>query len=391
MSRLYLSPPHVGPCERNLLVEAFDSNWIAPLGPMVDGFEAEMIAYLTRGCGKVEGTVHKGEYYALALSSGTAALHLALIELGVCRGHRVMVSSLTFSATANVVRYVGAEPVFIDTAPGSWNLDPSLVAEELALGSRHGMPYQAVLAVDLYGDPADLDPVSNACRVHGAALIEDAAESVGADYNGRKCGTSGDLAVLSFNGNKILTTAGGGMLLGTNKKWIDHARKLSTQAREAAPHYQHEEIGYNYRLSNLLAAVGRGQLEWLDERVQRKNEIRDTYERELGALPGISFLPRPGYGKSNSWLTVILVEPEEFGADRELIRLKLEEHDIESRPVWKPMHLQPVFSNCRFIGPGRCESLFERGLCLPSGTAMDDSDLERVIEVVKSMQGARGR
>jgi pyridoxal phosphate-dependent aminotransferase EpsN len=383
MTRIYLSPPHVSDRERKLLVAAFDSNWIAPLGPMVDGFEADMIAYLTGGTGKVEEPAGAGELHALALSAGTAGLHLALLELGVQAGDRVLCSSLTFSATANVIRYVGAEPVFVDTAPDAWNLDPHLVAEELALGARQGKPYKAVLAVDLYGDPADLEPLSAACRQHGAALVEDAAEAVGADCQGKKCGAWGDLSVLSFNGNKIMTTAGGGMLLSTNRKWIDHARKLSTQAREPAPHYQHTEIGYNYRMSNLLAAVGRGQLAWLDERVARKHELRAYYEQALAGTPGISFLPLPTFGRSNAWLTVIQVDPKAHGRDREAIRLALEKHDIESRPVWKPMHLQPVFAGCRFVGPGRAERLFENGLCLPSGTALTDPDLARIAECLR--------
>jgi len=378
MTRIYLSPPHVSPRERELLVAAFDSNWIAPLGPMVDGFEKDMIGYLTGGSGKVEGR----ELHALALSAGTAGLHLALIELGVKAGDRVLCSSLTFSASANVIRYVGAEPVFVDTAPDSWNLDPALVEEELAAGAKAGKPYKAVVAVDLYGDPADLGAIQAACQKHGAALLEDAAEAVGASCQGRKCGTWGDFSVLSFNGNKILTTSGGGMLLSTDRARLEHARKLSTQAREPAPHYQHNEIGYNYRLSNLLAAVGRGQLSWLDERVARKREIRDFYEKALGKLPGLSFLPRPRYGQGNDWLTIVLVDPKAFGRDREAIRLALEKQDIESRPVWKPMHLQPVFAGCRFVGPGRSERLFERGLCLPSGTGLGDTDLVRIVEIV---------
>ncbi|MDD5306770.1 MAG: aminotransferase class I/II-fold pyridoxal phosphate-dependent enzyme [Deltaproteobacteria bacterium] len=379
MTRIYLSPPHMSPDERLLLLDAFDSNWIAPLGPHVDAFEREMVTYLMDGQAAARTG---GELHALALSSGTSALHLALIELGVGPGDRVLCSSLTFSASANVIRYVGAEPVFVDTALSSWNLDPVLVAEELETGAREGKRYKAVIAVDLYGDPADLEPIRADCQRYGAALIEDAAEAAGSSYRDRKCGTMGDLSVLSFNGNKILTTAGGGMLLSANERWIDHARKLSTQAREPAPHYQHQEIGYNYRLSNLLAAVGRGQLRWLDERIARKYRIRAFYEGALSGLPGVSFLPLPAFGRSNCWLTCIQVDPAAFGATREDIRLHLESLDIEARPVWKPMHMQPVFRECRVIGGAVSEDLFERGLCLPSGSSLTDADLDRVLHAV---------
>ena len=376
LGRLFLSPPHMGKKERELLVDAFDSNWIAPLGPMVDSFEQHMIEYLASG--------EQSQMHALALSSGTSALHLALVESGICTGDRVLCSSLTFSASANAITYVGAEPVFVDVAQGQWNLDPDLVEQELALGMKQGKPYKAVIAVDLYGDPVDFEPIEKACKKYDAVLIEDAAEGLGADYKGRKCGTFGEYAILSFNGNKILTSGGGGMLLGHKKEKIDHARKLSTQAREPAPYYQHEEIGYNYRLSNLLAAVGLGQLEWLDDRVHRKHEIRSLYEKRLVEVPGLSFLPLPGFGKSNCWLTVVIVDKEVFGCDPESIRLALEDEDIESRPVWKPMHMQPVFSGCRFVGPGRCEELFYNGLCLPSGTAMEDDDVNRICELLIS-------
>lgn len=379
--RIYMSPPHMSAEERHLLQDAFDSNWIAPLGPHVDAFEQDMVQYLS---GSPSNAGEEDRLYAVALSSGTAALHLALIELGVGSGDRVLCSALTFSASANVIRYVGAEPTFVDTAPGSWNLDPAIVLEELESGVRLGKPYKAVIAVDLYGDPADFDPILKACRDHGAALIEDSAEAAGADYKGRKCGTFGELGVLSFNGNKIMTSGGGGMLLSHHKDWIEHARKLSTQAREPAPHYQHTEIGYNYRLSNLLAAVGRGQLRWLDDRIARKYQIRAFYQKALSDLPGLSFLPLPANGKSNCWLTVILVDSAVFGVDRETIRKHLESKNIESRPVWKPMNLQPVFSQARFVGKGLCNDLFEKGLCLPSGTAMSDSDLEMVVSELRS-------
>jgi dTDP-4-amino-4,6-dideoxygalactose transaminase len=356
----------MGPDERALLLDAFDSNWVAPLGPHVDAFEREMCERLV--CG-----------HAAALSSGTGALHLALILAGVKTGDEVLCSSLTFAASVNAVTYVGARPVLIDADRRSWNLDPALVCEELDRGAKVGKPARAVVTVDLYGQCADYARIREACDRYSVALIEDAAEALGASYRGRAAGTLGDLGILSFNGNKIITTSGGGMLLSDRKDWIERARFLATQARDPAPHYQHTTVGYNYRMSNLLAAVGRGQLRVLDQRVARRREINAWYQRVLGATPGISFMPEADYGVSNRWLTVIQVEPEAFGASREDIRLHLESLNIEARPVWKPMNLQPVFADCRFVGSGVCNELFDRGLCLPSGTAMTESDLERVV------------
>ncbi len=368
MTRIFLSPPHMGPEERKLLLEAFDSNWIAPLGPHVDAFEREMCARI--GCA-----------HAAALSSGTAAIHLALVMLGVGPGDRVICPSLTFAASANAVVYCGAEPVFVDSTRESWNIDPELVAEELRRAATRGELPQAVISVDLYGQCADYGALGELCRRYSVPLIEDAAEALGASFGDKQAGTLGEMGVLSFNGNKIITTSGGGMLLSDRREWIDRARFLATQARDPAPHYEHSTIGYNYRMSNLLAAVGRGQLRGLDERVARRCQINSLYRQHLD-VPGIEFTPIADSGRPNFWLTTITVEPRVFGADREAIRLHLEELDIESRPVWKPMHLQPVFSQCRMVGGRVCEDLFDRGLCLPSGSSLTRDQVTRVVEAV---------
>jgi pyridoxal phosphate-dependent aminotransferase EpsN len=367
--RLYLSPPHVGEDERRLIIEAFDSNWIAPLGPQVDAFEQEM-------CDRLGGG------HAVALSSGTAALHLALLILGVKPGDKVLVSTLTFSATANAVTYCGAVPVFVDCHPDSWCIDPALVAEELERAARAGESYAAVLTVDLYGQCADYDRIRDACTRHGVPLVQDAAEALGADYRGAPAGRQGDLGILSFNGNKIITTSGGGMLLSDRKEWMDQARFLATQARDPAPHYQHSHIGYNYRMSNLLAALGRGQLSHLAEKVETRRRNYRAYEVALGSHPGLDFMPEAPYGKSSRWLTCLTIDPAAFGATREQIRLALEAENIESRPIWKPMHLQPVFADCRYVGLGVSDAIFADGLCLPSGSAMTDRDLARVVGLI---------
>jgi pyridoxal phosphate-dependent aminotransferase EpsN len=360
--RIYLSPPHMGPDERALLLEAFDSNWIAPLGPHVDAFEQEVAARI-------------GVAHAAALSSGTAAIHLALRILGVGPGDEVVASTLTFSATVNPIVYQGATPVFIDAKPDSWNLDPGLLEEELAACAKRGKLPKAVIAVDLYGQCADYDRILAACGRYEVPLIEDAAEALGATYRGRQAGSLGAMGILSFNGNKIITTSGGGMLVSDRKEWIDEARFLATQARDPAPHYQHSRIGFNYRLSNLLAAVGRGQLRALDERVARRRAINASYRRLLAAVPGLAFMPEAPYGRANCWLTCLTIDPEEFGATREEVRQHLERLNIESRPVWKPMHVQPVFSAHRVRGGGVAKGVFEQGLCLPSGSALTDAEV----------------
>src|SRR4030043_328446 len=370
MTRICPSPPNLDGRERELLFEAYASNWITTLGPQVDAFELEM-------CQKI------GLKHAAALASGTAAMHLALLMLGIGQGDEVLCSDLTFVATANAIVYCSATPIFIDCNRETWNMDPSLLAEELDERSRKGKLPKAVVVVDLYGQCADYNPIEEICSKYEVPIIEDAAEARGATYNGTFAGKFGVMGIFSFNGNKIVTTSGGGMLVSDNEAYIQRARFLSTQARDPAPHYQHSHIGYNYRLSNLLAAVGRGQLERLDAKVARKRAIKDFYRNVLQDLPGIEFMPEAPYGQSNCWLTVILIHPQRFGADREQVRLALEVENIESRPIWKPMQMQPVFKDCRVRGGEVSADLFERGLCLPSGTQMTGEDLERVVKVLR--------
>jgi len=365
MARVYLSPPHLSGREQELVTDAIASNWIAPLGPHVDGFERELGA---------RAAVPE----VLALASGTAALHLALIVAGIGPGDRVAVSSLTFSASANPVVYVGAEPVFID-CDRTWTMDPELLAEELEDSARRGKPIRAVITVDLYGQSCDYARLAPLCAQHGAVLIQDAAEALGSTYRGRPVGGQGDLGVFSFNGNKIITTSGGGALVSARPDWIAHARKLSTQAREPAPHYQHTEIGFNYRLSNLLAAVGRAQLAVLDDRVAARRAVNARYRAAMAGWPGIEFLDDAPDCVGNCWLSCITIDPAAFGADRETARRALEADDIEARPVWKPMHLQPVFAAASVRGGAMAAQLFERGLCLPSGSNLAAADQDRVI------------
>lgn len=374
MPRIYLSPPHMSGEEEALVAEAFRSNWIAPLGPMVDAFETEV-------CARV------GVAHGAALSSGTAALHLAMLLLDIQAGQEVLCATLTFSATANAVAYVGARPVFIDCDRETWNLDPGLLEEELAGLAKKGRRPGAVIAVDLYGQCADYGRIEEICRVHGVPLIEDSAEALGATCGGKQAGAFGKLAVFSFNGNKIITTSGGGMLVSSDGDLVRRARFLATQARDPAPHYQHSRIGYNYRMSNILAAIGRGQLRALDERIAARRRNFEHYRAALSGLPGVEFMPIAPYGKPNHWLTVILISPDEFGADREGVRAALEAEDIEARPIWKPMHLQPVFAECRVRGGDISADLFARGLCLPSGSRMSYDDLDRVVGTIKSCRG----
>jgi len=370
--RIYLSPPHMGPAERELLLEAFDSNWIAPLGPQVDALEQEFAQLV-----EVE--------HAAALSSGTAALHLALKLLDVGPGDEVICSSLTFASSANAIRYVGAQPVFVDAETHSWNLDPQLVADELRSAAGAGRLPRAVITVDLYGQSADHQPILEVCDEYAVPVIEDAAEALGANYKGKSVGRFGRFGIFSFNGNKIITTSGGGMLVSDDGEAIERARFLATQARDPAPHYEHSTIGYNYRLSNLLAALGRGQLRVLDERVDARRANFKAYSEALGRLPGVEFMPEAAYGRSTRWLTCMTIEPAAFGVDREQIRLALEAENIEARPVWKPMHLQPVFRDCRVRGGEISEGLFERGLCLPSGSNLGAEDRDRVISVIRNL------
>lgn len=372
MSRISLSSPHLGPAERDLLLDAFDSNWVAPLGPHVEAFEREFAELVQMP-------------HAAALSSGTAALHLALQLVGVGQGDEVLVSSFTFAASANPVVYCGAKPVFIDSESRSWNMDPALLATELAERAKRGRLPKAVVVVDLYGQCADWGPITETCRNYGVPLIEDAAEALGATYQNRPAGAFGDVSIFSFNGNKIITTGGGGMLVSTRADLITRARHLATQARDPAPHYEHSLIGFNYRLSNLLAAVGRGQLKVLVDRVKARRANHTAYREAFATLPGIGFMPLASWGEWNGWLTVITVDPTAAGVDREAIRKALEAEQIESRPVWKPMHLQPVFRECAVVGGSVSEHAFANGLCLPSGSNLSPEDRERVIRCVRNL------
>jgi len=358
--------------ELELVKDAFESNWIAPLGPHVDGFEQELANYT--------GTRH-----AAALSAGTAALHLALILSGVQPGDEVICQSFTFSASANPIVYVGATPVFIDSERDTWNMDPTLletaIKERLAKGKKIG----AIIPVHLYGMPAKMEEIMAIAKKYEIPVIEDAAEALGSKLHGKACGSFGNFGVLSFNGNKIITTSGGGALLGNDGELISKARFLASQARDAAPHYQHSQIGYNYRMSNIVAAIGRGQMTVIDARVAERRKNFEYYYKELSGLPGISFQEAPEGYFSNRWLTTILVDPAEAGGlTRETIRLALEKENIESRPLWKPMHLQPVFANHPAYVNGVGEELFDKGLCLPSGSNLSEADLAKVVSVIKS-------
>jgi dTDP-4-amino-4,6-dideoxygalactose transaminase len=377
MARIYLSPPDVGQAERDLLLAAFDSNWIAPVGPDLTAFEAEFADYV-------------GVEHAVAVSSGTAGLHLLLHALGIGAGDVVVVSTFTFVASAAAITYVGATPVFVDSELDTWNLDPSLVEAAIVAESAKGTKPKAVLAVDLYGRCADYDALVDVCRRHDVLLLEDAAEALGArttlaSGEQRAAGTFGAAAVFSFNGNKIITTSGGGMVVSHDGPLIDRIRYLATQARQPVNHYEHTEIGFNYRLSNLLAALGRGQLAHLDEKIERRRAINARYRTELADLPGLAF--DPARDTSNCWLTCVTIDPIAAGTDRRAAEDRLATADIESRPLWKPMHLQPVFAGAPYYGTGVSDRLFEAGLCLPSGSSLSVDDQTRVIAEVRSCWG----
>ena len=364
--KIYLSPPQLNGEEIDFIKDAIDSNWIAPLGPHVDAFESEVADYV-------------GVKQAAALSSGTAALHLALEMLGVQKGDHVFCSDLTFVASANAIRYLNAIPVFIDAEPTSWNMSPS--ALEKAFESV--LP-KAVIVTDIYGQSADYKLIAEICDKHQTPIIEDAAESLGAEYNRKKCGSFGEMAILSFNGNKIITTSGGGMLLTDRSEFVLKAKKLSTQSREEALHYEHAQVGYNYRLSNILAALGRAQLKSLDQYVEKRRKIFNYYYNNLKDIEGIRFMPEIENGKSTRWLSVVLMENINHDKIEDIIR-SFSEENIEVRPIWKPMHLQPVFEDASFYYNSQkpiSASLFEHGLCLPSGSDLSKNDLNRIIELL---------
>lgn len=368
-ARIFLSPPHLGEAELEYVKEAFASNYIAPVGPMVDAFEQEFAARV-------------GIPHALALSSGTAATHLALHGLGVGPGDEVMVSTLTFVGSVSPVVYLGATPVFIDADRATWNMDPDLLAEELSACAARGRLPRAVVPTDLYGQCVDLDRIMEACAPYGIPVVVDAAESLGATYKGREAGAGAGASIYSFNGNKVMTTGGGGMLASTDAGLIRQARFLAQQARDPGPYYEHSQIGFNYRMSNVLAAIGRGQLRVLDQRLTAKRRLFAAYQQALGEIDGIGFMPEAPYGRASRWLTVILITPEAFGRDADQVRQALEEENIEARPVCKPMHRQPVFQGCRYRGGAVAEELFKKGLCLPSGTAMGDEEFQRVTAAI---------
>jgi len=361
--------------EQRYIEDAFDSNWIAPLGPHVDAFEKELADYL-------------GVKGALALISGTAAMHLALLLLEVGRNDAVFCSAFTFTATANPILYQGAEPLFIDSEPSSWNMSPSALGRALEAAKKEGRLPKAVIVVNLYGQSADMDPLAELCNSYSIPLIEDAAESLGATYQGKPSGSFGKFGILSFNGNKIITTSGGGALISDDLEALERARYLASQARQPARHYEHTEVGYNYRLSNLLAAVGRAQLETLEERVAARRAIYERYYRTLSGLEGIEFMSEAPYGRSTHWLTVLTVDPERCGITRDEIIDALEKGNIEARPVWKPMQLQPLYEGYPYYehkeGISVSERLFKNGLCLPSGSNLTEEEQARVIAMICS-------
>ena len=371
-TRIHLSVPHMGGEERRFVAEAFDSNWLSTVGPNIDGFERELADYLGGGV------------RALAVSSGTAALHLVLRALGVGPGDRVAVSTFTFAGSVWPIMYLGAEPVFIDSETISWNVDAALVEQYLQDAERSNRLPKVLIAVHLYGQHADLDPIAAACETHGVILVEDAAESLGATYRGRQTGTVADFSILSFNGNKIITTTGGGAVLTKDETALTRMRKWANQSREPAVEYLHREYGFNYRMSNVLAGIGRGQLRVLDDHVRRRRTVFDRYREAFADLPGVAMQPEAPWGLHTRWLTVLTLDPEEVSASPRDVVEELEKDNIEARPVWRPMHLQPIFGDAASIGGTVAQRLFETGLCLPSSSSLTETDQPRVIEAVRA-------
>lgn len=371
-AKIWLSSPHLGGHELEFVVKAFDSNWVAPLGPNVEGFEQDISSYIG----------FKNQFHAVVLTSGTAAIHLALRMLNVGKDDVVMVQSFTFCGTTNPVSYQGAELVFIDSELDTWNMSP--VALEDALDHYKNRTVKAIMPVHLYGMPAKIKEIQQIADNYDVPIIEDAAEALGSKFRNQSCGTFGEMAALSFNGNKIITTSGGGALVSKHKHYIDRARFLATQARDEAPHYQHSEIGYNYRMSNIVAGIGRGQMEVLDQRVAQRRANNQRYRDFFSSIEGVTFQTEPDADYfSNYWLTAILIDPALTGGiSREVVRLALDAENIESRPLWKPMHMQPVYEGTKFFGSGVCEKLFEQGLCLPSGSNLTDDEFERIFSAL---------
>ena len=376
--KIWLSLATMSGREQDFIREAFDSNWVVPLGPNVDGFEQDLAHFIGQ------------DKEVVALSSGTGALHLALIQLGVKAGDEVICQSFTFAASANPITYLGATPVFIDSEKDTWNMDPQLLEKAiLDRLAQTGKYPKAIIPVHLYGMPAQMNKIIKIAHKYQIPVLEDAAEALGSEYKGRKCGTFGKFGVLSFNGNKMITTSGGGALVCDTKEQASKTKFYATQARDNAPHYQHSEIGYNYRMSNICAGIGRGQMTILESHLARRREIHSFYLQKLANLPGITVFDKPSDEfDSNFWLTCILVDPKKAGFTREDVRLSMEAANIETRPLWKPMHLQPVFANAPYYGNGVAKHLFENGLCLPSGAGLTDEDLLRVVEVIKEMYSA---
>ncbi len=375
--RIHLSRPHMSGHEEARVAEAFASNFVAPIGPQLDAFEAAVAAYLG-------GSVH-----CVALSSGSAALHLALRIAGVGPGDEVWVSSMTFAGGVFPVTYLGATPRFFDLSPDSWTIDTACLAKELAKAAKEGRLPKAIVPTDLYGQSVDLDALEALARHHGVRLVVDSAESLGAVFrNGRKAGTGGDAAILSFNGNKIITSSGGGMLVTRHESWAEEARFLASQARDPAPHYAHSTFGYNYRLSNICAAIGLGQMEVLESRVARRRAIFARYKSAL-ARPGLAFMPEPSGQRATRWLTTLTIDTGQTGTSREDIRRMLLDHQIEARPLWKPMHMQPLYAGAPYHGAGVDERLFAHGLCLPSGSDMTEAQQDEVIARIETLLDAR--
>lgn len=372
-TKIWLSSPHMGGNEQRYVQEAFDTNWVAPLGPNVNGFEQDLENYIGQGS------------HVAALSAGTAAIHLGLVVLGVGAGDEVICQSMTFSASANPIAYLGAKPVFIDSEKDTWNLCPDALEEALKDRQAKGKKVKAIIAVHLYGMPYNIDAVRSVADRYGVPVLEDSAEALGSSYKGQKCGTFGDIGILSFNGNKIITTSGGGALVARTKEIKDKVVFLSTQARDNAPHYQHSHIGYNYRLSNICAGIGRGQMEVLDDHVALRREMNRFYQELFGNVEGVTVFAEPEeHYYSNHWLSSIVVDPSKTkGKDREGLRLHMDSLNIETRPLWKPMHMQPVFADAPYYGGSVAENLFQNGLCLPSGSNLTAAEKERIAAAIK--------